>query len=78
MKKYVVGILNLYDNDLQLFKVEGENKFDALKKGMIEFISEDVREYELEFQNSPVCPPTFEGLMDFYANGELMTNVIEI
>ena len=78
MKKYVVGILNLYDNDLKLFKVEGENEYEALKKGMIDFVSDEYKEYEIEFQNAPICPPTFESLTDFYANGELMTNVIEI
>ena len=78
MKNYVVGILSMFDHDLKLFKIEAENKYDALKKGMVEYTSEEVRHYEIEFQNGEVCPPTFEGLTDYYANGEIMTEVIEI
>ena len=78
MKNYVVGILSMEDNDLKLFKVEAENKYDALKKGMMDFTPDEYKEYELEFQNSEICAPNFESLTDFYFNGEIMTNVIEI
>lgn len=78
MNKYVVGILSMFDHDLKLFKIEAENKYDALKKGMVEYIPEKDRHYEIEFQNGEICPQTFEGLMDYYANGEIMTEVIEL
>ena len=78
MKNYVVGILSLFENDLQLFKVEAEDKYEALKKGMVDYTSEEYKQDEIEFQNGDVCPPNFESLTDYYSVGELMTNVIEI
>jgi hypothetical protein len=77
-KNYVVGILSMYENDLKLFKVEAENKYEALKKGMVEYTPEENRHYEIEFQNGEVCPPNFESLTDYYAVGEIITNVMEI
>ena len=78
MKNYVVGILSMYENDLKLFKVEAEDKYEALKKGMVDFTSEEYKEHELEFQNGVICPPNFESLTGFYNVGDIMTNVIEI
>jgi hypothetical protein len=80
MKNYVVGILDLsdYDLGLELFKVESENEYDALKKGMLEFTPDEYKEYELEFQNGAICPPNFESLTGYYNVGDIMTNVIEI
>jgi hypothetical protein len=78
MKNYVVGILNMYENGLKLFKVEAEDKYDALKKGMVEFTPDEYKEHEIEFQNGAICPPNFESLTDYYEVGEIMTNVIEI
>jgi hypothetical protein len=78
MKNYVVGILSMYENDLKLFKVEAEDKYEALKKGMVDFTSEEYKEHELEFQNGDVCPPNFESLTGYYNVGDIMTNVIEI
>jgi hypothetical protein len=77
-KNYVVGILSMYENDLKLFKVEAENKYEALTKGMVEYTPEENRHYEIEFQNGEVCPPNFESLTDYYAVGEIITNVMEI
>jgi hypothetical protein len=78
MKNYVVGILSMFENNLKLFKVEADDKYDALKKGMLEFTPEEYKEHELEFQNGDICPPNFESLLDFYAGGEIITEVIEI
>lgn len=78
MKNYVVGILSMFENDLKLFKVEAEDKYEALKKGMLEFTPVEYREHELEFQNGVICPPNFESLTDYYTVGEIITNVIEI
>jgi hypothetical protein len=78
MKNYVVGILSMYENDLKLFKVEAEDKYEALKKGMVDFTSEEYKEHEIAFQNGAICPPNFESLTDYYAVGEIITEVIEI
>lgn len=80
MKNYIVGILNLssYDLGLELFKVEAENKYEALKKGMVDFTSEEYKPHEIEFQNGELCPPNFESLTGYYNVGDIMTNVIEI
>ena len=78
MKNYVVGVSDLNGYGLQLFKVDAENEYEALKKGMVEFTPEDYRHYEIEFQNGEVCPPNFESLTGYYNVGEIMTNVIEI
>jgi hypothetical protein len=78
MKNYVVGILSMFENDLKLFKVEAEDKYEALKKGMVDYTSEEYKQDEIEFQNGDVCPPNFKSLTDYYSVGELMTNVIEI
>lgn len=78
MKNYVVGILSMYENDLKLFKVEAEDKYDALKKGMVDFTSEEYKEHEIEFQNGAICPPNFESLTGYYNVGDILTNVIEI
>lgn len=78
MKNYVVGILSLFENDLKLFKVKAEDKYEALKKGMVDFTSEEYKKDEIEFQNGDVCPPNFESLTGYYNVGEIMTNVIEI
>ena len=78
MKNYVVGILNMYENDLKLFKVEAEDKYEALKKGMLDFTADEYKEHELEFQNGAICPPNFESLTGYYEVGEIITEVIEI
>lgn len=78
MKNYVVGILSMFDHDLKLFKVEAEDKYDALKKGMVNYTSEEYRHHEIEFQNSDLCPPNFESLTGYYEVGEIITNVLEL
>ena len=78
MKNYIVGVSDLNGYGLHLFKVEAEDNYDALKKGMLEFTPEEYKEHELEFQNGAICPPNFESLTGFYDVGEIMTNVIEI
>jgi ABC-type uncharacterized transport system substrate-binding protein len=76
MKNYVVGILSFFENDLKLFKVTAENKYEAVKKGMIDFLeNEESKQYEIDFQNSKDYPKTFEDLYDTYQ--EVPYNVIE-
>jgi hypothetical protein len=78
MKNYIVGVSDLNGYGLHLFKVEAEDNYYALKKGMLEFTPDEYKEHELEFQNGAICPPNFESLTGFYNVGDIMTNVIEI
>lgn len=77
MKNYVVGILSMFENDLKLFKVTAENKYEAVKKGMVEFCDdEESKKHEIDWQNSEDYPKDFEGLYSVYE--ELPFNVIEV
>ena len=77
MKKYIVGILSMFENDLKLFKIEAESDYEAVKKGMIEFSGdEENRKYEIDWQNSNEYPKDLEGLYSVYE--EVPFNVIEV
>lgn len=77
MKNYVVGILSMFENDLKLFKVSAENKYEAVKKGMVEFCStEKSKQDEIEWQNHEDYPTDFDGLHNAYE--EIPFDVIEI
>jgi hypothetical protein len=77
MKNYVVGILSLFENDLKLFKITAENKYEAVKKGMIVFNdSEEAKQCEIQWQNSDVYPETYEELINAYE--DIPFEVIEI
>jgi hypothetical protein len=77
MKNYVVGILSMFDNDLKLFKITSENEYEAVKKGMVEFVdNEESKQYEIDWQNSEDYPTDLQGLYSIYE--ELPFSVIEI
>lgn len=77
MKNYVVGILSMFENDLKLFKVTAENEYDAVKKGMVEFSSdEESKQFELDWQNSEDYPKDLKGLYSVYE--EIPFNVVEV
>jgi len=77
MKKYVVGILSFFDNDLKLLKVDAISDFEAVKKAMIEFCdTEESKKYEKEYQESEDYPDTIEELERVYE--EIPFSVIEI
>lgn len=77
MKNYVVGILSMFENDLKLFKITAENKYEAVKRGMVEFCTDAVsRQFEVDWQNSEDYPEDFEGLYSAYE--EIPFNVIEV
>lgn len=69
MKKYVVAIISFFDNEIKQFKIEAESEYEAVKKGMIEFTSEEHRQSEIDYQNSEYYPKNIEELyydeMDF-------------
>lgn len=77
MKNYVVGILSMFENDLKLFKITAENKYEAVKRGMVEFCTDtESRQFEIDWQNSEDYPKDFEGLYNVYE--EAPFNVIEV
>jgi len=77
MKKYVVGILSLFDNELEQFKIAANNEYDAVKQAMLEFCKSDgERMGELEYQSLPDYPLDLEALHNAYE--ETAFNVIEI
>jgi len=77
MKNYVVGILSMYENELRLFKISAENEYEAVKKGMIEFSSnEETKQDELTFQGTDEYPKDIKGLHSLYE--EIPFSVIEV
>jgi len=78
MKNYVVAIISFFENDIKQFKVTAENEYEAVKEGMVEFISEEHRESEIDFQNSDDYPKDIDGLSDYCNNGDMGFSVIEV
>lgn len=78
MKNYVVAVISFFDNDIQQFKVEAENEYEAVKKGILYFTPEQYIQGEIDFQNSEDYPKDIEGLETLYNNAELDFSVIEI
>lgn len=78
MKNYVVAVISFFDNDVKQFKVEAENEYNAVKKGIIAFTNEEHRQSEVEFQNSEDYPTDIKGLEHLYNNAEMDFSVIEI
>lgn len=77
MKNYVVGISSIFDNDLKLFKIEADNKYEAVKKSMVEYwTNEEYKQREIKYQNSEYYPKDFDSLC--LKNKEILFNVIEI
>jgi hypothetical protein len=77
MKNYVVGILSLFENNLEQFKVTAENEYEAVKIGMVEFCEdEESKKFEKEFQESEHYPKDYNGLWDAYE--EIFFNVIKV
>ena len=67
----------MFENDLKLFKITAENKYEAVKRGMVEFCTDTKsRQFEIDWQNSEDYPEDFEGLYSVYE--ELPFNVIEV
>jgi hypothetical protein len=78
MKKYVVAVISFFENDIQQFKVEADNEYEAVKKGVVCFTKEKYRKSELEFQNSEEYPTDVKGLEHLYNNAELDFSVMEV
>ncbi len=78
LKTFVVGILSLFDYDLKLLKINAENEYEALKKGMIESCSEKYKQDEIDWQNSEEYPKTYHELVDLLYNSDMCVNVLEI
>jgi len=78
MKNYVVAVISFFENDIQQFKVEAENEYEAVKKGILAFTKEEYKKGEIAFQNSEDYPKDMDGLEDLYNNAEMDFSVIEI
>ena len=78
VKTFVVGILSLFDYELKLLKINAENEYEALKKGMIESSSEEYKQEEIDWQKSEEYPKTYEQLVDMLYNSDMCVNVLEI
>lgn len=78
MKNYVVALISFFENDIKQFKVEAENEYEAVKKGVLAFTNEEYRASEIEFQNSEDYPKNMEGLELFYNNADMDFSVMEI
>jgi hypothetical protein len=77
MKNYVVGILSMFENDLKLFKVEAENEYEAVKKGMIQFNDNpQSKQCEIDWQNSQDYPTDLNGLYSAYE--EIPFSVVQV
>ena len=64
MKNYVVAILSFFENEVRMFKIEAENEYEAIKKGMIEFCEdEESKQSEIDYQNSEDYPTKYSELM---------------
>ena len=78
MKKYVVAVISFFDNDLKQFIIEAENEYEAAKKGLIEFTSEEHKASEIEHQNIEDYPKDIDELESYYIDCEIGINVIEV
>lgn len=78
MKNYIVAVISFFDNDIQQFKVEAENDYEAVRKGVITFTKEEYKQSEIDFQNSDSYPEDINGLKYFYNNMDMDFSVIEI
>ena len=78
VKTFVVGILSLFDHKLKLLKINAENEYEALKKGMIESCNEKYKQEEINWQNSEEYPKNYKELVDLLFASDTCVNVIEI
>lgn len=79
MKKYIVGYLSLFENELKLLTIDADSAYDAVKKAMVESCSEqEYKESELKWQESNDYPKDLEKLVDMLFNSDMVVNVKEI
>jgi DNA-binding protein len=78
MKNYVVALISFFDNDIKQLKVSAESEYEAVKKAVIEFTSEEYKQSEIDFQNSEDYPKDIESLDEHFSNIEMDFSVIEI
>lgn len=78
MKKYIVAVISFFDNDIKQFKVEAENEYDAVKKGIVAFTKEEYKQSEIDFQNSADYPTDFEGVRRMCNNSDMDVSLIEV
>jgi|LakMenE01Jun11ns_1017448.scaffolds.fasta_scaffold8408314_1 hypothetical protein len=75
---YVVGLISFFDNDIKQFLIKAENKFEAVKKAMVEFTDDKYKKSEIDFQESEDYPKEIEALNNYLGNGDMSFSVIEV
>lgn len=78
MKKFVVGYLTFFENELILHQVEANSDYEAVKKTMLEITSEEYKDDELQWQNSEDYPKTMQELKNHLFDADTVINVIEL
>ena len=78
MKNYVVAICCFLEPEIKLFKIQAENDYEAVKKGMLEYTPEKYKDDTIELMNSIDYPKDLKSLIAFYVEMELMFSVIEL
>ena len=79
MKKFVVGYLTFFENELKLFKVESDSEYSAIKETMVLACSkEEYKQDEIDWQNSEDYPQDKESLIEMLYNSDIVIEVIEI
>lgn len=79
MNKYVVAIINFFDNELKQFIIEAESDYEAFKEAMVKSCKdEESAIHERSWQSSNDYPKTIEELDYTSANWDLAFSVIKI
>lgn len=72
MNNYIVGITNLFEGSIKLYKIEAENEIEAIKKAVITSAeSEDTKNDYTEWMNSL---SDYEEIMEATINSELLVS----
>lgn len=79
MNRYIVAIISFMENDIKQFIIDmAENPYEAVKKAMLEFTSDEYKQSEIDFQNSEDYPKTIEEMNVYCANCDMDFSVIEV
>jgi hypothetical protein len=78
MKKYIVALISFFDNEIKQFGVEADSPYEAVKKAMLEYTSDEYIEDELNFQNEEEYPKTIDEMKGYFANGDMDFSVMEV
>lgn len=78
-KKYVVAIMSYFNNEIRQYVIDAESNYEAVKLSMLRYWeSEDGLNDEVDWQNHPDYPKTYEDLKVSLFNSDMNVSVIEI